>query len=264
MISELKRVLMATLAMTLLGTIVRPAPARAFCGFYVGKAESTLHNRASKVVLVHHEDKTVISIMSDYQGDLSQFAMVVPVPVVLQHGQIHIGNPEVVKHLEDYSAPRLVEYDDPNPCQMFYPQAMGGVARSAPMAENDAMARGAAKALGVTIEAQYTVGEYDIVILSAKQSDGLETWLSGNGYRIPAGAAAALAPYIRDGMKFFVAKVNLKEQAKTGLDYLRPIQFAFESMKFMLPIRLGMVNASGPQDLVISVLTERGRVEATN
>ena len=61
----------------------------------------------------------------------------------------------------------------------------------------------------------FTVGEYDIVILSAKQSDGLETWLHDNGYRIPAGAAKALAPYIQD-MKFFVAKVNLKEQAKTG------------------------------------------------
>jgi hypothetical protein len=147
---------------------------------------------------------------------------------------------------------------------MFYPQAMAGAAMPAPMAENAAKARDSATALGVKIEAQYTIGEYDIVILSAKQSDGLETWLTGNGYRIPAGAAAALAPYIRDGMKFFVAKVNLKEQAKTGLDYLRPIQFAFESMKFMLPIRLGMVNASGPQDLVIYVLTESGRVEATN
>ena len=47
-------------------------------------------------------------------------------------------------------------------------------------------------------------------------------------------------------MKFFVAKVNLKEQKKTGLTYLRPLQFAFESPKFMLPIRLGMVNARRP------------------
>ena len=46
-----------------------------------------------------------------------------------------------------------------------------------------------AKALGVTIEAQYTVGEYDILILSAQQSSGLETWLRENGYRIPAGAS---------------------------------------------------------------------------
>jgi hypothetical protein len=102
------------------------------------------------------------------------------------------------------------------------------------------------------------------VILSAKESDGLETWLGENGYRIPKGASAALRPYIQQQMKFFVAKVNLKEQAKTGLRYLRPLQFAFESPKFMLPIRLGMVNAKEPQDLVLYVLTQQGRVETTN
>jgi hypothetical protein len=121
-----------------------------------------------------------------------------------------------------------------------------------------------ANTLGITVEAQYTVGEYDIVILSAKQSDGLETWLQENGYKIPLGAHRALEPYIRQDMKFFVAKVNLKEHQASGLSYLRPIQFAFQSRKFMLPIRLGMINAQGPQDLIVYALTENGRVEATN
>ena len=34
--------------------------------------------------------------------------------------------------------------------------------------------------------------------------------------------------------------------------------------KFMLPIRVGMVNAAGPQELFVYTLTRRGRVEATN
>ena len=84
------------------------------------------------------------------------------------------------------------------------------------------------KALGVTVEAAYTVGEYDIVLLSATQSDGLETWLRVNGYKIPPGAGAALQSYIKQNMKFFVARVNLKEKAKAGISYLRPLQFAFE------------------------------------
>ena len=120
------------------------------------------------------------------------------------------------------------------------------------------------KALGVTVEASYTVGEYDIVILSGKQSDGLEIWLRENGYRVPRGAAAALKPYIRQQMKFFVAKVNLEEQSRTGVAHLRPLQFAFESERFMLPVRLGMLNANDPQDLVLYVLTAGGRVETTN
>jgi hypothetical protein len=121
-----------------------------------------------------------------------------------------------------------------------------------------------AKALGVTIEAQYTVGEYDILILSAKQSGGLETWLKENGYRIPAGAGPVIGSYLRQNMRFFVARVNLSEQARLGFTYLRPLQVAYESPKFMLPIRLGTVNANGPQELFIYTLTRTGRVETTN
>jgi hypothetical protein len=65
-------------------------------------------------------------------------------------------------------------------------------------------------------------------------------------------------------MKFFVARVNLKEQARLGYTYLRPIQVAYDSPKFMLPIRLGTVNARGPQDLIVYALTKNGRVETTN
>ena len=121
-----------------------------------------------------------------------------------------------------------------------------------------------AKSLGVKVEAQYTVGEYDIVILSAEQSDGLETWLKENGYRIPEGATEVLGSYMKQKMHFFVAKVNLEEKAKLGTTYLRPLQVAYESPKFMLPIRLGTVNANGPQELFIYALTRKGRVETTN
>lgn len=106
------------------------------------------------------------------------------------------------------------------------------------------------------------MGEYDILILSAQQSSGLETWLRESGYRIPAGASAVLGSYIRQNMRFFVAKVNLQQQSALGFSTLRPLQVAYESPKFMLPIRLGMVD--GAQELFVYTLTRRGRVETTN
>jgi hypothetical protein len=42
------------------------------------------------------------------------------------------------------------------------------------------------------------------------------------------------------------------------------LQFAFASPRFMLPIRLGMLNADGPQDLLIYFLTKQYRVEVMN
>jgi hypothetical protein len=241
------------------------AEAAAFCGFYVGRADAQLYNHASQVVMVRDGDRTVLSLMNDYQGEPEEFALVIPVPTVLQQGQIHIGNRELFQRIDSYSAPRLVEYYDPSPCPlpMSEMKMENRPAAAAGMAFDQA-ARKDAKTLGVTVEAQYTVGEYDIVILSATQSDGLETWLGQTGYHIPQGLGAALAPYIRQGMKFFVARVNLKEHQRTGLSYLRPIQFAFESPKFMLPIRLGMINANGPQDLIVYALSREGRVETTD
>lgn len=239
--------------------------AHAFCGFYVAKADVSLYNQASQVALVRDGDRTVLTMSNDYEGSLAEFALVVPVPVVLQKEQIHIGDKKLLDRLDAFTAPRLVEYHDPDPCMVAERRPVpSSVAMSKMSADSGAARQERAQALGVTIEAQYTVGEYDILILSAKQSNGLETWLTENGYRLPAGASKALAPYIRQELKFFVAKVNLEEQKKTGFRSLRPLQMAYESPRFMLPIRLGMLNAKGAQDLMIYALTRNGRVETTN
>ena len=257
----MKQILIYTQVVTLLLAAVPSA--YAFCGFYVAKADTKLFNKASKVVIARDDDKTVLTMVNDYRGDPKEFAMVVPVPTFIERGQIHVGNKATVDHLDAYTAPRLVEYFDSDPCQRVYEkemvlQRMAG----APMA--DAAAKKRADALGVTIEAEYTVGEYDILILSAEQSDGLEAWLRESGYRIPDGASKVLGSYIKQKMRFFVAKVNLEEKAKLGGSFLRPLQVAYETPKFMLPIRLGTVNADGPQELFVFVLTPKGRVETTN
>ena len=252
----MRKLLLFTLGLAL------TASAQAFCGFYVGKADANLFNEASQVVVARDGDKTVVSMLNDYKGELKEFALVVPVPSVLQRGQIHVGDKKIFDRLDAYSAPRLAEYYDANPCERRVYTAQRMEAPMAVPAPASAVPRN--KALGVTVEASYTIGEYDIVILSATQSDGLETWLKQSGYRIPPNSAKALAPYIRQNMKFFVAKVNLAEQAKSGYQMLRPLQFAYESEKYMLPIRLGMANARGPQDLIVYMLSRNGRVETSN
>ncbi len=239
-------------------------PAWAFCGFYVSKADASLYNQASQVVIAREGDRTVLTMANDYQGDVKDFALVVPVPVVLSEEQVHVGNAKIIERLDAFSAPRLVEYFDPDPCAI-YPlrQEMFDAVPAPAASENEAKSR-RGNALGVTIEAQFSVGEYDIVILSAKESDGLETWLNRNGYKMPQGASQVLRPYIRQGMKFFVAKVNLEEFSQTGFQSLRPLMMAYESPKFMLPIRLGMINAKGEQDLIVYLLSPKGQVELSN
>ena len=245
------------------------APAYSFCGFYAGKADAMLLNTASQVVVVRDGQRTVLSMLNNYRGPLSEFALIVPTPVVMQRGQVRVADKAVFERLDAYSSPRLVEYSDSDPCrtefswgQNLYPQSIYPEMAVAMMPRSVARDR----ALGVRVDARYSLEEYDIVSLSAARSDGLEIWLRENGYKIPPGARAALKPYINQGMKFFVAKVNLQRQLKTGYTMLRPLQFAFESEKFMLPMRLGMLNAppDEAQDLIVYVLTRQGRVESSN
>ncbi len=255
----MKRLLVLGLAAAALG--LAPAAAHAFCGFYVARADTKLFNRASQVALVRDGDRTVLTMANDFKGDLKEFAIVIPVPTFLEREQIHVANKALIDHLDAYSAPRLVEYHDPNPCWVTRLEEFRMRSDAAVPA---AGMRQQAKSLGVTIEASYTVGEYDILILSAEDSRGLVRWLRENRYRIPEGAEAVVGSYLKQGMRFFVARVNLGEQSRLGFNYLRPLQVAYESPKFMLPIRLGTVNADGPQELYIYALTRRGRVETTN
>lgn len=240
------------------------APAQAFCGFYVSKADSSLFNQASKVIIARAENRTVLTMANDYQGELTEFAIVIPVPEVLRENQIHVAETRIVDHMDAYTAPRLVEYYDSDPCQPVMREMMAMSAMDSARGSAAPEAKKSAETLGVTIEATYTVGEYDIVLLSAKESDGLLTFLNQEGYKLPGGAEKILGSYIKQNMKFFLAKVNLEEQQNTGYTYLRPLQIAFESPKFMLPIRLGTLNANGPQDLLLYTLTQNGRVEAAN
>jgi hypothetical protein len=234
-------------------------PAAAFCGFYVAKADAKLFNKSSKVVLTRDGDQTAITMASDYEGDPKEFAVVIPVPTFIERRQIGVVDTKTIDHLDAYTAPRLVEYNDPDPCRPI-PQ-YGAVKRGAVPAPMSAAAVGGK---GVTVEASYDVAEYDVSILSANESNGLVDWLTDNGYRIPNGAAAVLGSYIKQNMRFFVAKVNLDRMKLIGSGYLRPLQVRYQTAKFMLPLRLGTVNANGPQDLIVYALTRNGRVEVSN
>ncbi len=246
-------------------TLFSVSTVSAFCGFYVAQADAKLFNKSSQVILVRDGSRTVVTMHSDFTGNVKDFAMVVPVPVVLKRNEIRIIQPGIFKTLDAYSGPRLVEYYDENPCYPVrvmednaFPTSEKSVTRG------NAMITSTMKKDKVVIEAQYTVGEYDILLLSAEESGALKSWLIENDYKIPPQAEEVLEPYIKNNMKFFVVKVNLEEQKNLGVTELRPIQISYESPKFMLPIRLGMANANGDQDMIVYAFSKKGRVECTN
>src|SRR6187399_1472229 len=94
-------------------------PARragAFCGFFVAGSDAKLTNNASQVVLMRKGNRTVMTMSNNYQGPPENFAMVVPVPVVLQEDNVKTLPAAIFDKVDQLAAPRLVEYWEQDPC----------------------------------------------------------------------------------------------------------------------------------------------------
>src|SRR5450631_782971 len=92
--------------------------AHAFCGFYVAGSGQKMFNDATQVVLMRDGTRTVLSMQNDYKGPLEDFAMVIPVPVVLHEKDVKTLPGEVFEHVESLGSPRLVEYWEQDPCEI--------------------------------------------------------------------------------------------------------------------------------------------------
>src|SRR5262245_40943807 len=246
--------------------LAAPSAADAFCGFYVSPGEQPLFADASQVVLMRKGTRTVLSMQNNYKGPPSDFAMVIPVPVVLHEDDVKTLPKAVFAHVEQMGAPRLVEYWAQDPCYQP-PMRGGGGGRKKGMAMHAppmAVAK-PAEDLGLTSEAKFEVAEYKIVVLEARDSRGLDTWLRQEDYKIPKGAEPLLRPYVETGMKFFVAKVDpQKVTFEGGRAALSPLRFHYDSEDFSLPIRLGLANSSGTQDLIVNILAPHQRYQVAN
>ena len=213
-IRGLKPVVLALIAVGL--CIAMAAPVQAFCGLFVARSDGSLKNAASQVVIAHSGNRNVLMMANDFQGDVKTFARIVPIPVVPSRDQVSIGDAALMKKLNAFTAPRLAQYFD-RPCQEEFkwyrivgllaipvavfllvswrlPQlnqlwivvallAMVSLALvvALPSLLNQVNQAGRTlvqSAPAVTIEDRFSVGEYDIAILSAEQSDELTTWLS--------------------------------------------------------------------------------------
>lgn len=245
------------LALTGLASLVAASPAAAFCGFYVKDREvEDLKSQASRAVLLRDGTTTVLSMQSSYEGPASDFALVVPVPSPVGPADVRTLDAEVFERLDELTSPRLVEYWEQEPmCP-----SMGGVGFGT-------IGYGYGSGIGgvVAIEAQFAVGEYDVVVLGASESEGLVRWLHEQGYQLPRGAESVLRPYVERGMRFFAAKVDASRvRFENGRALLSPLRIRYDSDQLSLPIRLGTLASPGKQDLVVHIISREGRYEVAN
>lgn len=234
-------------------------PAAAFCGTYVGSPGVELTNQTSQVIIARQGNQTTLTLANDYQGDATNFALLIPVPVVLEEEDIRMVGPELFQRFDDYSAPRIVTYEC-NDWGFGGGDVGGGVGTG-----GGGFTEPSEDSVPVVVEGEYEIGIYDVVILSATESSALIDWLTENGYGANPQAEEMLTEYIEEGQLFFAAKVNLSDVSEEGTT-LEPLQFTYESEGFGLPVRLGTLNSPGEQDVVMFIVTDEsdGQVGISN
>jgi MYXO-CTERM domain-containing protein len=246
--------------------LLSPASAHAFCGHYVGQPGSDLYSGASEVVLTRSGTTTTLTLASDYTGDLADFALLVPVPPGITEDDVGLADVELLAKVRQYSAPRYVEYS----CADLFPKrgCSGiGCTDMSFSVQDDADGGGfeGEGSLDVTVEQEFVVGNYQIVVLSSGDAADLIAWLDNEGYGVSPDAEDMLGEYIDAGSQFFAAKASFTQAPLAG-SFLQPLQFSYESETLGLPIRLGTLNSPGVQDLILYVISsgEGGGVAIAN
>src|SRR3954468_16041775 len=110
-----------TIGAVAVAVLAQAGAAHAFCGFYVSGSGEKMFNDATNVVLMRDGTRTVLSMQNDYKGPLEDFAMVIPVPVVLHEPDVKTLPRTVFDHTDALGSPRLVEYWEQDPCPMPMP-----------------------------------------------------------------------------------------------------------------------------------------------
>jgi hypothetical protein len=275
--------------------------AQGMCGIFVARTVAHLTNIHSRVIIAHQGNRSVFTMENDVQGDVKEFARIVPMPVLPTRKQVRIGDPKVIEQIDHFTTPRLASYDY-NFDRLWWDEFYGSVhvflgvvivgwmvsrvwrrvtwqrllveflmlgllAGTLLGAHDSHMAKkGTSSSYGSTVQVadQFAVGEYDVTLLSATESNALTQWLKQNGYQIPDGAEPMFQSYIQAGMKFFIVKINLDQAQKIAPGFLRPIVVEYDSPELMLPIRLSTLNAKGDQDLIVYILAPEQVAEVAN
>lgn len=251
-------------------------PAHAFVGLFVGKQPGKRVNHASFVVVMRKGGTTVVTVMNDYEGPLDDFALVMPVPSDVTVDHVKMLKRDLMDRIDRITAPRFHRFWEEDPCDPSAPiqqwqqsrkasnataflgggSTMGGMGGEKPVP----------KAMLMNVTPEFNQGEYSFSILDDSDANDFDGWLKKQGYQAPPGAAQAVAPYVKAGMKLLVAHVDSRkiELEGGGRAMLSPFRFYTEKPFDTIPEKLGLLNIDKKQELIVYVLDPNARYETKN
>jgi hypothetical protein len=118
---------------------------------------------------------------------------------------------------------------------------------------------GSVDAGAVQVLTQAIVGPYETVQLHSTDSSALDTWLTGNGFNIPAAVQPILSAYVSEGFDFLAMKLLPNE----GVQAMRPVRVTTSGASLSLPLRMASIGTGAITGITIWVIAD-GRYQPQN
>lgn len=230
--------------------LILPSSLRGDGGFFPPRLDPATKaelREPEQLAILHHADgMETLFLQVKYEGNLSEFGWVIPVPSKPEVETADSGLFEAVQELKDRLRFLVAGEEAWDRTLSDSHKEAGG---------ND----GGEDLPPVRVVERKKVGAFDIVVLASDDAGALRTWLDKQGFVMPPGAEEILAPYV-DRKFFFVAvrvDTTLKKGARQG-EFLKPLALKFSSAAPFFPLRISRINNT-LTDVVIHYLHRKGK-----
>ncbi|NEQ44004.1 MAG: DUF2330 domain-containing protein [Leptolyngbya sp. SIOISBB] len=98
------------LSLLAIAPILTASEAGAFPAVYVARADAQLTSREAHVAIARDGNQTTLTMLSDYTGDVGEFALIVPVPAEIQPEQVQVVDPISIGRMAALSSPAIHYY----------------------------------------------------------------------------------------------------------------------------------------------------------
>lgn len=231
-----------------LSLAVAAPEAAAFPGVYLSKDGAKRVVKATHIVMMHRGDASVVTVMPDYEGPSTPYAVVMPVPADVTLDRVRVVKREFVARVEEMTAPRFHEFYEQDPCDPGPPQqewerdlrvkTTGFLGGNQEFGGGEG-AKKVPRELTLSLDTKFkeAESEYTFTLIGkptasddagddAKKTKGgkassaeagdsaaetypdLASFAAAKGYQVPEPVAAALAPYLARGMLLLVGEVD--------------------------------------------------------
>jgi MYXO-CTERM domain-containing protein len=248
-----------------LGLFVAATPTEALaCGGFFCSQAQPVNQAAERIVFAQNTDGTVTAIIQIlYEGPSESFSWLLPISSVPEGDEIAVASNLAFQRLQaatnpQYSLTTRVEgtcrtdgrsTDSGGGFSGTGGSSSGGTGPTAP---GDG---------GVTVVGQGVVGAFEWTVISIDDqlpdpADAAVMWLGDNGYDVPPGSPALLAPYLEDGL--YLLALRLTKGADVGS--IRPIVLTYDATLPMIPIKLTAVAANDDMGVMTWLLGDERSV----